>query len=105
MAWVGAIESLRLLVEWRASGAFEAVRSLVATLADGLGVERPGASLVCVPIADAERARERLASAGVKASVRGAGIRFAVHVYNTEADVAAAVGAVRPFAVPAVATP
>ncbi len=57
MAWVGAIESLRLLLEWRKQGAFDEVRALARALADGLGVEPPQASLVCVPIDDAERVR------------------------------------------------
>jgi selenocysteine lyase/cysteine desulfurase len=97
MAWFGAIESLRLLVEWRSSGAFDEVRALARALADGFGVEPPGASLVCVPIDDAERIRGELARAGLKAAVRGNGIRFAVHVYNSQADIDMAIRTVEPF--------
>ena len=97
MAWVGAIESLRLLLEWRSEGAFDGVRALARALAAGLGVDPPNASLVCVPIDDAETVREHLARAGLKAAVRGTGIRFAVHVYNTRADVDVAIRTVEPF--------
>ena len=97
MAWVGAIESLRLLLEWRSEGAFDEVRALARALGEGLGVDPPNASLVCVPIDDAEGVRQELGRAGVKAAVRGTGIRFAVHVYNSPADVEAAIRAVEPF--------
>ena len=45
----------------------------------------------------AERAREALKDAGVKASVRGTSIRFSPHVYNTEAHIDRAIEAIRPF--------
>ena len=43
------------------------------------------------------RRTRRLAAAGIKASVRGTAIRFAVHVYNTEADLDRAAEAIAPF--------
>lgn len=96
--WVGAATSLRLLVEWQAAGAFEGVRRLAEGLATRLGVPWYGSSLVCAPLADGEAARSGLAAAGVRASVRGTAIRFAVHVYNTDADLDRAANAVAPFA-------
>jgi selenocysteine lyase/cysteine desulfurase len=95
--WVGAATSLRLLAEWQATGAFDAVRSLAEALAARLGVPWYGSSLVCAPLADGEAARDALAAAGIRASVRGTAIRFAVHVYTTEADLDRAAEAIAPF--------
>lgn len=95
--WVGATTSLRLLAEWQRAGAFDSVRSLAEGLARRLGVPWYGSSLVCAPLADGEAARAALAAAGVRASVRGTAIRFAVHVYTTEADLDRAAEAIAPF--------
>jgi len=96
--WVGATTSLRLLAEWQAAGAFEAVRVLAEGLAERLRVPWYGGSLVCAPLADGEAARDGLRAAGVRASVRGTAIRFAVHVYNTHDDLDRAARAIAPFA-------
>jgi selenocysteine lyase/cysteine desulfurase len=99
-AWVGATTSLRLLVEWQAAGAFGAVRELAEGLASRLDVPWYGGSLVCVPFTDAQAAQEAqaaLGAAGVRATVRGTAIRFAVHVYTTEADLDRATAAIAPF--------
>jgi selenocysteine lyase/cysteine desulfurase len=95
--WLGARESLRLLAEWKASGAFEAVTGLAEQLAEALGVPWYGSSLVCAPIDRAADARAALAAAGIRASVRGTAIRFSVHVYTTEQDIGRAADAIRPF--------
>ena len=95
--WLGASESLRLLASWRESDLFDGVRRLADRLAGATGIPRPGSSLVCVPIADAERARVSLKAAGIKASVRGTSIRFSPHVYNTEADIDAVIDAISPY--------
>ncbi len=95
--WVGATTSLHLLAEWHAAGAFDAVRGLAEGLAKRLDVPWHGSSLVCAPLADGESARSALAAAGVRASVRGTAIRFAVHVYTTEADLDRAATAIAPF--------
>lgn len=95
--WVGATTSLRLLAEWKEAGALDAVRALAEGLAARLGVPWYGGSLVCSPLADGEAARAALGAAGVRASVRGTAIRFAVHVYNTEADLDRAAEAIAPF--------
>ena len=95
--WVGATESLRLLTEWDATGAFATVRGMAEGLAGRLGVPWYGGSLVCAPLEDGEAARAACQAAGVKASVRGTAVRFAVHVYNTEADLDRAAEAIAPF--------
>ena len=90
---------MRLVDEWKAAGAVSAVRAMAEGLAGRLGVPWYGGSLVCAPLADGEAARVALAAAGVRASVRGTAIRFAVHVYNTEADLDRAAEAIAPFQV------
>lgn len=97
LPWLGASESLRLLSSWRESGLFAGVRALADRLAAGVGIPAPGSSLVCVPIAGDDRARDALKAAGIKASVRGTSIRFAPHVYNTEADIDRAIEVIQPF--------
>lgn len=97
LPWLGASESMRLLASWRTSGLFEGVRALADRLAAGTNCPTPGSSLVCVPIEGAERARESLREAGIKASVRGTSIRFSPHVYNTEADIDRAIEAITPY--------
>jgi selenocysteine lyase/cysteine desulfurase len=95
--WVGATASLGLLTRWQADGAFPAVRALAAGLAERLGVPWHGSSLVCAELGDGEAARAALATAGIRASVRGTAIRFSVHVYTTEADLDRAAAAIAPF--------
>ena len=58
--WIGATESLRLLAEWQATGAFEAVRGMAEGLAGRLGVPWYGGSLVCAQLGDGEAARAAL---------------------------------------------
>jgi selenocysteine lyase/cysteine desulfurase len=95
--WIGATAALGLLTDWKAAGAFSGVLDLAEGLANRLAVPWYGGSLVCAPLEDGESARAALQSAGVRASVRGTAIRFAVHVYNTEADLDRAAEAIAPF--------
>ena len=97
LPWLGASESMRLLASWKDSDLFPAVRRLADRLADGVGIPHPGSSLVCVPAGDTARAREALREAGIKASVRGDSVRFAPHVYNTEADIDRAIEVITPY--------
>jgi selenocysteine lyase/cysteine desulfurase len=97
LPWVGAIESLRLLADWSEARALESPVALARALAARLDLEWGGASLVCVPVADAEAVRDDLRRAGVKAAVRGTAIRLSAHVYNDEADIERAAAAIRPF--------
>ncbi len=97
--WIGAVESLRLLESWAPTGAFAEARDLARELAERLGVEWGGASLVCAPIDDADAARSALAAAGVRAAVRGTAIRCATHVYTTRGDIERAARAIEPLLV------
>lgn len=97
LAWMGAVESLRLLESWAPTGAFDGAVELARDLAGRLAVPWGGASLVCAPIRDGEAARAALREAGIRASVRGSGIRFSTHVYNSADDVERAARAIAPF--------
>ena len=95
LPWVGARESLRLLIEWKREGALARVLELAGTLASACQAAPTGSTLVCVPVANAERARLAMEKAGVRASVRGASVRLSPHVYNDLGDVELAVAALR----------
>jgi selenocysteine lyase/cysteine desulfurase len=97
-SWVGAQESLRLLTEWQASGALDAVRGLAARLFRGLGVADTGTTLVCVPVSGDPRLARALRAARIRVSVRGASLRISPHVYNTAADIDRAIEVIAPFA-------
>jgi selenocysteine lyase/cysteine desulfurase len=97
--WIGAVESLRLLESWALMGAFDEALELARELAERLGVEWGGASLVCAPISDADAARAALAAAGVRAATRGAAIRCATHVYTARDDIERAARAIEPYLV------
>jgi selenocysteine lyase/cysteine desulfurase len=56
----------------------------------GLGLEPSNSAIVRV---EAEGAADRLEAAGIRAAVRAGSLRASFHVYNTEADVDAALGA------------
>jgi hypothetical protein len=99
LPWLGAAESLELLVQWQADGALEDPVRLARDLAHGLGLEWGGSALVCAPIDDGVAARAALAAAGIRASFRGTGIRLSTHVYNDAADVARAIEALAPVVV------
>ena len=92
--WIGAAESLELLVEWQAAGVLEEPVALARSLADRLGIPWGGATLVCPPIDDADHVRDVLAEQRIKASFRGTAVRFSTHVYNDEADVERAMAAI-----------
>jgi selenocysteine lyase/cysteine desulfurase len=96
-AWVGAAESLRCLREWQMSGALEGVWGLARTLASSAGLDAVPSTLVCVPVADPEGARRALASAGIRASVRGSAVRLSVHLWNSEGDCHRALEVLEPF--------
>lgn len=95
--WIGAAESLELLVDWQAAGALEEPLALARDLADRLGVPWGGGTLVCPPIDDPERVRAALAQHRIKAAFRGTGIRFSTHVYNDVGDIERAAEAIRPL--------
>lgn len=95
--WVGAAESLELLAGWQEAGALEAPVQLARDLAEQLGVEWGGGTLVCPPVADPEPVRAALAEHRIKAAFRGTAIRFSTHVYNDDADIERAASIIRPL--------
>ncbi len=97
LAWVGAVESLRLLNDWAASGAIADSLQVAAELAILAGVPWEGASLVCVPVGDTAAAAAALAAANVKCGVRSDSIRFSTHVYNDIEDATRAAAVIEPF--------
>jgi selenocysteine lyase/cysteine desulfurase len=101
LPWLGAAESLELLVRWQAAGSLEEPKRLARELAEGLGLPWGGSSLVCAPIDDADAARTALAAARVRASFRGTGIRLSPHVYNDAAGIERAVEVLAPVVRPA----
>ena len=96
-AWIGAAESLELLVDWQASGALQEPVRLARDLADRLGIPWGGGTLVCPAIDDPEPARAALAEHRIKAAFRGTAIRFSTHVYNDAADIERAAWAIGPL--------
>lgn len=96
-SWLGAAESLELLVEWQRSGALAEPLELARDLADGLGIPWGGATLVNPRIVDADAARAVLAEHRIKASFRGGAMRLSTHVWNDRADIELAVRAVAPL--------
>lgn len=91
--WIGAAESLELLVEWQSAGALEEPVALARSLADRLGIPWGGGTLVCPPIDDPDRVRAALEKHRIKAAFRGTAIRFSTHVYNDGADIEKAAAA------------
>ncbi|HET8569205.1 MAG TPA: aminotransferase class V-fold PLP-dependent enzyme [Candidatus Limnocylindria bacterium] len=98
LPWIGARESLRLLAGWKRDGTLAEPLALARALARETGIAPAGATLVCVPVAEAVRAGEALEAAGIRASVRGTSVRFAPHVYNDASDVHRAAEALRAVA-------
>ena len=96
-SWVGARESLRLLVEWQAAGAMDRVRAQAARLAEGLGIPDRVTTLVCAPIADEAGLTRAVKAACIRASIRGVSLRLSPHLYNTPADIERAIEVIAPF--------
>ena len=89
-SWVGAAPALELLEEL----GVEAIRDHDVGLANrfraGLGLPPGDSAIVSTSMPDAA---ERLERAGIRAAVRASSLRVSFHVYNTEADVDAALDA------------
>jgi selenocysteine lyase/cysteine desulfurase len=92
--WIGAAESLELLVKWQSAGALQEPVALARSLADRFGIPWGGSTLVCPPIDDADRVRAALEEHRIKAAFRGTAIRFSTHVYNDAADIERATAAI-----------
>jgi selenocysteine lyase/cysteine desulfurase len=82
--WVGAAPALELLVDCGPDAIGVHNGELADRLRSGLGLPRTGSAIVSVA---APGAGERLAAAGVRASVRAGNARLSFHLYNDEDDV------------------
>jgi selenocysteine lyase/cysteine desulfurase len=94
-AWFGALGS-GLTMPWLASLDANAVESHCVGLANRLRAEldlpASDSAIVSLPIADAA---DKLASAGIRASVRAGAVRVGFHLYNTDDDLDRLVDALR----------
>ena len=97
ISWLGAAESLELLVKWQAAGALEEPLALARDLAGRFGIEWGGATLVCPRIDDPDRVRAVLVEHRIKAAFRGTAVRLSTHVYNDTADLERATAAILPL--------
>jgi selenocysteine lyase/cysteine desulfurase len=89
-SWVGAAPALELLVDIGIERINEHNVALANRFRAGLELEPSSSAIVSV---EAEGAAERLAAARIQAATRAGGLRASFHVYNSEADVDAAVAA------------
>jgi selenocysteine lyase/cysteine desulfurase len=81
--WVGAVPSLELI----ASLGVETIHAHDVALANavrmGMGMDSSDSAIVTLAVAEPER----LADAGIKASVRASSVRIGCHVHNSSSDV------------------
>ncbi|MDQ3721960.1 MAG: aminotransferase class V-fold PLP-dependent enzyme [Actinomycetota bacterium] len=89
-SWVGAQPALELLNRIGVGAVYEHDVALANRFRAGLGLDPSDSAIVSVAL---EGAAERLAQAGIVAALRGGRLRASWHVYNTEADVDAALDA------------
>jgi selenocysteine lyase/cysteine desulfurase len=89
-SWVGAAPALELLEEIGIERIHEHNVTLANRFRVGLGLEPSNSAIVSVEV---EGAAERLGAARIQAATGAGGLRASLHVYNTEADVDAALGA------------
>ncbi len=89
-SWVGTAPALEVVLEI----GVEAIRRHNLSLANrfraGLGLEPSDSAIVSAEIPGAA---EKLERAGIRAATRAGSLRASFHVYNTEADVDAALAA------------
>ena len=88
--WVGAAPALELLERVGVDAIHEHDVRLANRFRSGLGLPESDSAIVSLQVPDADR---RLAAAGIRAASRAGSLRASFHLYNTEADVDAAVAA------------
>jgi selenocysteine lyase/cysteine desulfurase len=86
-SWVGTQPALELVNRIGVQTVYAHDVALANRFRCGLGMAPSNSAIVCVDLPDAA---ERLRRAGIAAAVRGGRLRVSCHVYNTEADVDAA---------------
>jgi selenocysteine lyase/cysteine desulfurase len=95
--WVGAAQSLALLVQWQNEGIFEGTWANVRRLATALELPDPQSTVITFKVENADAAEAALVAAGIKCAARGGNIRIAPHVYNTTEEIDRAVAVLTPF--------
>lgn len=94
LAWLGAVPALKLIEKIGVNMINRHDVGLANDFRDGMGMP-PGQSPI-VSVRGIPQAREQLAHHGLRASVRGDGVRLAFHIYNSKEDVKKALQALRP---------
>lgn len=89
-SWVGAQPALELLNRIGVANVYEHDVALANRFRAGLGMEPSDSAIVSV---DSEDGAEKLERAGIVAALRGGRLRASWHLYNTDADVDAALDA------------
>jgi selenocysteine lyase/cysteine desulfurase len=92
LAWAGTAPALEFVEEVGVKAIHDYDVALANRLRAGLGLPVGESPIVSVPLDAA--AQERLATADVRTAVRAGQVRFACHLYTTEADVDTALAAV-----------
>ncbi|HSK17398.1 MAG TPA: aminotransferase class V-fold PLP-dependent enzyme [Gaiellaceae bacterium] len=96
LAWLSAAGGRRSL-ELLSSLGMEKIAahdlSLAQAFAERLALPKPESPIVRLEVADAGGAERRLADAGLRCAVRAGSVRMSFHLYNDEADVELAAGA------------
>jgi selenocysteine lyase/cysteine desulfurase len=93
-AWIGAEQSIGLFAGLNIQELWAHASALGDALCDAVGIAPKHQAIVSWPDASGDAAA-RLAAAGIRASSRAGKVRAAFHLWNTEADVAATVAALR----------
>ncbi|MCX4808930.1 aminotransferase class V-fold PLP-dependent enzyme [Streptomyces sp. NBC_01214] len=91
LCWLGALPALKLIN----SIGVDTINAHNVGLANRFraGLNMPSSNSAIVSVTSIPDAEQRLADAGVKASVRGGGVRLAFHLYNTDEHVDIALNA------------
>ena len=93
-SWVGAEPAIRLFSQLNISEVWHHATGLGNALCDELGIPQQHQAIVTMPD-PGSAGLNRLVAAGISASGRAGRLRFAFHLWNTEADVAAVALALR----------
>ncbi len=88
--WVGTAPALELVEQVGVEQIREHNVGLANRFRAGLGLPASDSAIVAADVPDAER---RLSAAGVRAASRAGSLRASFHLYSTDADVDAALGA------------
>ena len=90
-SWVGAQPALQLVNRIGVGAVYDHDVALACRLRAGLGLQASDSAIVCVDLPGGAALLER---AGIRAAVRGGRLRISCHVYNSEADIDAALDAI-----------